>query len=87
MFHGLFCDVFGDFVLLAPKLCSLCIFARCMQRSATFSKVEDFAFCTQWVKVAAWMRNRFETGMFKGHYSISLRPWLGSMGAWSAARA
>ena len=79
MFHGLLWDVFGDFVLLAAKLHSLCIFARCIQRSATSSKVEDFAFCTKGVKVAAWMHNRFGTGMFRGHYSISLRPWLGSM--------
>ena len=44
MFHGLLWDVFGDFVLLAPKLCSLCIFARCIQRAATFPMLQILLF-------------------------------------------
>ena len=79
MFHGLLWDVFGDFVLLAPKLCSLCIFARCIQRSATFSKVEDFAFCTQWVAAMGLFfcsASSSSAELYFGHLLFGLVPFF-----------
>ena len=91
IFHGLLWEVFGDFVLLAPKLCSLCIFARCIRNKAH----GDFAivivsYVGQCVGSGAWRvegwrgREKWREGMWGRGRSCEWRVEVG-MGEWGAS--